>query len=147
MTLVADAARAGDYWMRKILIAVATVGAIGFAPSNALGAPKLDELGSDVSLCWNDEALSDDAARATTTVEFHVGQDGLVDLNTIKIVSSTAITQTASKQAFEAARRAIIRCLMSDPVDLSFWDTTLEAVFSVATGVKVRYQPNTTVDT
>jgi hypothetical protein len=51
-----------------------------------------------------------EALRTTVTVGVSVGQDGVPDAGSISLVSSAGGSDTAVRQAFEAARRAIIRC-------------------------------------
>ena len=51
-----------------------------------------------------------EALRTTVTVGFSVGQDGVPDAGSIALVESNGESDTATRQAYEAARRAIIRC-------------------------------------
>lgn len=60
--------------------------------------------------CWNIGALSTDAARTTVVVEFDLNQDGTPVASSIRLVSSSDGSEAAIRQAFEAAKRAIIRC-------------------------------------
>ncbi len=63
-----------------------------------------------VSNCWNVGSLSTEALGTTVVVGVSLSQEGKPDVNTIRMLSSTGGSSTAAKQAFEAARRAIIRC-------------------------------------
>lgn len=83
-------------------------------PSLPVGPPmtagEKDALRVAVNACWNVGALSMEALRTTVTVGFSVGQDGVPDAGSIELVESAGGSDTATRQAFEAARRAIIRC-------------------------------------
>lgn len=63
-----------------------------------------------VSNCWNVGSLSSEALRTTVVVGFSLSQESKPDIGTIRMLSSTGGSGTAAKQAYEAARRAIIRC-------------------------------------
>lgn len=69
-----------------------------------------DALRISVSSCWNVGSLSTEALGTTVVVGVSLSQDGKPDVGTIRMLSSTGGSSTAAKQAFEAARRAIIRC-------------------------------------
>jgi hypothetical protein len=73
-------------------------------------AGEKDALRVAVNACWNVGALSMEALRTTITVGFSVGQDGVPDAGSIALVDSNGESDTATRQAYEAARRAIIRC-------------------------------------
>lgn len=81
------------------------------APSGPpMTAGEQDALRVAVQQCWNVGALSMEALRTTVTVGVSVGQDGVPEAGSITLVSSSGGSDTAVRQAFEAARRAIIRC-------------------------------------
>jgi hypothetical protein len=63
-----------------------------------------------VSSCWNVGSLSTEALQTTVTVAVSMLQDGKPDIATIRMIGSQGGSAAAAKQAFEAARRAIIRC-------------------------------------
>lgn len=69
-----------------------------------------DALRVAVSKCWNVGSLSSDALRTTVEVSVTLSQDGKPDPGSIRMISSTGGSNSAAKQAYEAARRAIIRC-------------------------------------
>lgn len=69
-----------------------------------------DALRISVSNCWNVGSLSTDALGTTVVVGVSLSQDGKPQVGSIRMLSSTGGSGTAAKQAFEAARRAIIRC-------------------------------------
>ncbi|MDC0657500.1 energy transducer TonB [Leisingera sp. SS27] len=69
-----------------------------------------DALRVEVSRCWNVGSLSTDALMTTVVVGVSLAQDGKPDTGSIRMLSSTGGSSAAAKQAYEAARRAIIRC-------------------------------------
>lgn len=69
-----------------------------------------DALRVAVQQCWNVGSLSSDALRTTVVVAVSMGEDGKPNSGSIRMLSASGGGDTAAKQAFEAARRAIIRC-------------------------------------
>lgn len=69
-----------------------------------------DALRVAVQQCWNVGSLSSAALATTVEVAVTLSQDGKPDGGSIRMLSSSGGTGDAAKQAFEAARRAIIRC-------------------------------------
>ena len=63
-----------------------------------------------MSSCWNVGSLSTEALRTTVVVAVTMAQDGRPDTNSIRMLSSSGGDGASARQAFEAARRAIIRC-------------------------------------
>ena len=63
-----------------------------------------------VSACWNLGALSTEALATVVEVDFDVMQDGKPDPGSIRMTSYRGGSEAAANQAFQAARRAIIRC-------------------------------------
>lgn len=63
-----------------------------------------------VSSCWNVGSLSTDALATTVVIGVEMEQSGKPISSSIKLVSSSGGSQSGAQQAFEAARRAIIRC-------------------------------------
>lgn len=88
----------------------------GAAPSPAapLGPPltagEREALRLAVSQCWNVGSLSSQALRTTVVVSVSMKRDGKPEIGSIRMLSSQGGTAAAARQAFEAARRAIIRC-------------------------------------
>jgi hypothetical protein len=88
------------------------------APSSApptpsgppLTAGEKESLRVAVSNCWNVGALSTDALRTTVVVGVNMTQDGKPVMASIRMLSASGGSDAAARQAFEAARRAIIRC-------------------------------------
>lgn len=63
-----------------------------------------------VSNCWNVGSLSTDALGTTVVVRVEMEQSGTPVNSSIRLVSFSGGTEAAANQAYEAARRAIIRC-------------------------------------
>ena len=84
------------------------------APSVPQGPPltggEKEALRVAVSSCWNVGSLSTDALATTVVVQVSMTQDGKPVNNSIRLASSSGGSEAAARQAFEAARRAIIRC-------------------------------------
>jgi len=64
----------------------------------------------DVRRCWNVGALSTDALESKVVVRFELSREGKPDKASIKMTGFEGGSQAGAKQAYEAARRAIIRC-------------------------------------
>ncbi|APX12101.1 energy transducer TonB [Tateyamaria omphalii] len=75
-----------------------------------LSAGEKDALRVAVSNCWNVGSLSSEALQTTVVVTVDMSQDGTPVIPSIRLASSSGGSQAAAQQAFEAARRAIIRC-------------------------------------
>lgn len=58
--------------------------------------------------CWNVGSMSREAARTTVTVGFNLREDGTVQPNSIRSLDPGS--SPSYRQAFEAAKRAILRC-------------------------------------
>ncbi|MCV3272894.1 energy transducer TonB [Roseobacter sinensis] len=84
------------------------------APSTPQGPPltagEKDALRVAVQSCWNVGSLSTDALNTTVVVSVAMSQDGKPVTSSIRMTSSSGGSEQAARQAFEAARRAIIRC-------------------------------------
>ena len=63
-----------------------------------------------VSQCWNVGSLSTDALNVIVVVGFSLTPDGKVVGGSLRLLDSTGGSSGAANQAFEAARRAILRC-------------------------------------
>ena len=83
-------------------------------PSVPSGPPltggEKDALRVAVQRCWNVGSLSSDALSTTVVVAVTMARDGKPDTGSIRMLSSSGGSADAARQAFEAARRAIIRC-------------------------------------
>ncbi len=85
------------------------------APSSAPTGPPLtqgerDGLRLAVSSCWNLGGLSTEAMRTTVTIALEMNRDGTPLTNSIRLIAFDGGSEAAARQAFEAGRRAIIRC-------------------------------------
>ncbi len=81
------------------------------APSGPpLTAGEKDALRVAVQNCWNVGSLSSEALRTTVVVGVTMGEDAKPVVGSIEMISASGGNGAAAKQAFEAARRAIIRC-------------------------------------
>jgi hypothetical protein len=69
-----------------------------------------DALVVAVKQCWNVGALSTDALRTIVTVSVAMSPDGRPDSGSIRMISYEGGTEASARQAFEAGRRAILRC-------------------------------------
>ena len=78
--------------------------------SSALSASEADSLRLAIQQCWNVGVLSTDAQQVTVTVAFSMTPSARHEQGSIRIVSASGGSETAVQQAFDAARRAIIRC-------------------------------------
>ena len=69
-----------------------------------------DGLRVSVQRCWNVGSLSSDALNTTVVVSVTMTREGKPDTGSIQMLSFSGGSRGAAGQAFEAARRAIIRC-------------------------------------
>ena len=83
-------------------------------PSRPSGPPltagEKDALRVAVQRCWNVGSLSSDALATTVVVAVSMADTGKPDMASIRKLSHSGGSEAAAQQAFEAARRAIIRC-------------------------------------
>ncbi|THD85024.1 cell envelope biogenesis protein TolA [Aliigemmobacter aestuarii] len=83
-------------------------------PSAPSGPPmtggEKDALRVAVQRCWNVGSLSTEALRTTVVVGVSVAQNGVPDAGSIRLIESSGGTDGAERQAYEAARRAVIMC-------------------------------------
>ena len=70
----------------------------------------MDALRAAVAQCWNVGALSTDALGVTITVEMQLSREGVPDAGSLRLLRFTGGSDAAAGQAYEAARRAILRC-------------------------------------
>ncbi len=63
-----------------------------------------------VQACWSVGSISTDAQQTVVTVSFELGRDGRVVGEPVLVESQGASSEEAARSAFEAARRAIVRC-------------------------------------
>lgn len=63
-----------------------------------------------VQACWNIGSLSSEAMRTTVTLAVEMEQDARPVPGSIRLIDAQGGSEAAAQQAYEAARRAIIRC-------------------------------------
>ena len=84
------------------------------SPTEPVGPPlsrgEKDVLRVAVQACWNVGSLSSEALRTTVVVHVNMNRNGKPDAGSIRMLSSEGGSGATVKQAYEAARRAIIRC-------------------------------------
>lgn len=85
------------------------------AANNAPAGPPMtvgekDALRVSVQRCWNVGSLSTEALRVTVVVAVSVAQNGVPDAGSIRMLEFDGGSEAAARQAYEAARRAVIRC-------------------------------------
>lgn len=81
------------------------------APSGPpLTASETDGLRLSVQSCWNVGSLSSAALRTKVTIAFDMNRDGTPLTNSLRMIASEGGDDAAARQAYEAGRRAIIRC-------------------------------------
>lgn len=84
------------------------------APERPAGPPltggEKDALRVAVQQCWNVGSLSSEALATTVVVAVSMTEDGKPNAGSIRMLSASGGSDAAAGQAFEAARRAIIRC-------------------------------------
>lgn len=94
--------------------AASKAGKTDTAASEPLGPPltaaEVESLRRQVKACWNLGSGSEAARRITVVVGFQMEPTGKPKLNSIRLISASDGTDSAKGSAFEAARRAIIRC-------------------------------------
>lgn len=69
-----------------------------------------DALRVSVQRCWNVGSLSTEALRVTVVVAVSVAQNGVPDAGSIRMLEFDGGSEAAARQAYEAARRSVIRC-------------------------------------
>lgn len=75
-----------------------------------LSAGEKDALRVAVQRCWNVGSLSSEALATTVVVSVQMFESRKPDIASIRMLSHSGGSATAAQQAYEAARRAIIRC-------------------------------------
>ena len=66
-----------------------------------------------MSNCWNFNDLSTEAARIVVVVSVEMTRDAKPIHGTVKLVDVSEGSSDAAQKAFDAARRAILRCGLS----------------------------------
>ena len=83
---------------------------LGLSSNPPLSVGEKEALSVAVQQCWNVGSLSSLALETTVVVAVSLTQDGKPIVSSIRQVGSEGGTSASVKQAFEIARRAIIRC-------------------------------------
>ncbi len=86
-----------------------------------------------VQQCWNVGSLSTDALQTTVVVSVNMTRDAKPESGSIRMLSFEGGSEAAARQAYEAARRAIIRCGASGynlPVEKYLQWQTIEMTFN-----------------
>ena len=118
-TASADTAPADDADAVAAALAEAMSGELSDEPAPGTGTadsgPPLtggekDGLIVAVKQCWNVGALSTDALRTVVTVGVSMSQDGKPDSGSIHMIGYEGGDEASARQAYEAGRRAILRC-------------------------------------
>lgn len=73
-------------------------------------AGEKDGLRVAIERCWNIGALSTEASRTAVKLYVRLGQDGKPDVGSIRMLDFSGGSEAAARQAYEAARRAVIIC-------------------------------------
>ena len=94
-----------------------------------------------VEACWNIGSLSSEASRTRVSVRFSMTPDGRVEANSLKMIDHSGGSDAAARQAYEAARRAVLRC-QKDGYPLpaekyNRWKTTI-IDFNPAGGARIK---------
>ncbi len=76
----------------------------------ALSAKEIDELKWGIKQCLIVPQSASSELETTVVIAFSMTQDGKPIASSIRLVSSEGGTSASARPAFEAARRAIIRC-------------------------------------
>jgi hypothetical protein len=84
-------------------------GAAASDPGPPMTGSERDAFRVAVQGCWNLSALSTEALRTTVAVVFELGRDGRV-VGDVELLTSSGGEGEAVRTAFEAAKRAILRC-------------------------------------
>lgn len=78
--------------------------------TGGLSQSEADGLRLAVQQCWNLGALSTEAMGVTVVVGVSMTPNAMPEMGSIRMISASGGGESATSQAFEAARRAILRC-------------------------------------
>jgi hypothetical protein len=96
--------------LRQALEGGAASPAAGGQSGPPMTSGERDALRVAVQQCWNVGSLSSEALRTTVVVAVSMSEDGRPLQDTLRMLSFDGGSAEAARQAFESARRAIIRC-------------------------------------
>lgn len=102
----------------------------GLSPGARLSGAETDGLRRAISSCWNLGASSSEAMRTTVVVGVTMKRDGTAEA--VRLISSDAASDSATAVAFDAARRAILRCVANADLPAAKYDSwsEIEMVFN-----------------
>jgi hypothetical protein len=105
-----------------------------------MSASEVEGLRVSINKCWNVGTLSSEAMRVTVTIRVEMLESGKPDTASITMVDYSGGSEAAAQQAFEAGRRAVIRCAKDgyelDPAKYGQWNV-LNLVFDPS-GMRLR---------
>lgn len=96
--------------LRQALEGGAASPAAGGQSGPPMTSGERDALRVAVQQCWNVGSLSSEALRTTVVVAVSMTEDGRPQSESLRMLGFEGGTEAAARQAFESARRAIIRC-------------------------------------
>ena len=96
--------------LRQALEGGAASPAAGGQSGPPMTSGERDALRVAVQQCWNVGSLSSEALRTTVVVAVSMTEDGRPQPETLRMLGHEGGSADAARQAFESARRAIIRC-------------------------------------
>jgi hypothetical protein len=74
------------------------------------GLPSMRGIGDLVAACWNIGSLSNTAMDVKVAVAFDLDVDARPIPDSIRLMAASSLDERDTQQAYEAARRAILRC-------------------------------------
>ncbi|MCY3983804.1 MAG: energy transducer TonB [Roseovarius sp.] len=84
------------------------------SPSGApLTASEIDSFRRQIQRCWNTGSLSSESLEITVVIEASLNESGRPDEGSVRLLSHDGKSESAAQKAFQAGRRAIIRCGLS----------------------------------
>ncbi|MBL8561557.1 MAG: hypothetical protein JNN06_04695 [Gemmobacter sp.] len=95
--------------LRRLALALLLAAAPAIAPTGAVAEPFRAAVARQVAACWSIDALSPEAQATTVTLGVDLGADAVPQADAITLIASDA-PAPAAQEAFEAARRAVLRC-------------------------------------
>lgn len=99
-----------DAAVKAALEAALSSAEVEVATGPPLTSGEKDGLRLAVQKCWNVGTLSSEALRTTVVIKVAMTPEGRPVNNSIQMVSHAGGTDASARQAFEAGRRAVIRC-------------------------------------
>lgn len=90
--------------------------------------------GNDFGSCWGTSSLAASAVAAVVVVGVEILDGGKVKASSVRLVSSSGADDVGVRQAYEAARRALLRCGQGGSSLSPGWH---EIEFSSKTGIRI----------